>query len=175
MMDFTQSRRGKVMLAVGYLLLGLLFLFWPGASVRVLSRVAGICLLVYGLLRLFFGWRLRRRDLDGYRSQFFLGLTFAALGVFCLANPEAVASFLPFLLGLIRLLDAVGKVQRAFELRRLGFPRWWAVLIAALVLLVVGAALLFNPFGAVKAAMVFFGVCLLADGAADLAFALLFR
>ena len=46
-------------------------------------------------------------------------------------------------------------------------------LVIGILLMIVGVALLFNPFGAVKMTMVFFGACLLIDGALDLLFLLI--
>ena len=98
----------------------------------------------------------------------FFGVAFTALGAFCLITPSTVVSILPFLLGLVLLLDAVGKFQRALQMRSVGFPYWWVSLVFAVCVLLLAITLLFNPFGAVKFTMIFFGACLLADGIADL-------
>ena len=97
-------------------------------------------------------------------------MIFVALGAFCLITPETVVSFLPFLLGLVLILDGIGKVQRALDLRVLDLPGWVRLLVFGILLLVLGILLLFDPFGAVKMSMTFFGACLIGDGVLDLLF-----
>ena len=84
-----------------------------------------------------------------------------------------VKLFLPFLLGVVLMLDGISKIQRALDLRVLDAIGWGKLLTIGILLMIVGVALLFNPFGAVKMTMVFFGACLLIDGALDLLFLLI--
>lgn len=163
-----QSRVGQVLLAIGYALLGLFFIIWPGTSVQAICWIVGIGALIYGAVCFINYIRMRRRDQISFTSELFFGVTFTALGAFCLITPSTVVSILPFLLGLVLLLDAVGKFQRALQMRSVGFPYWWVSLVFAVCVLLLAVTLLFNPFGAVKFTMIFFGACLLADGLADL-------
>ena len=162
--------KNRFFLAIGYTLLGFILLLWPTMSIQVLCWGLGICSLVYGLFRLFNYWKVGRDNGELFKSELFLGITFSVLGLFCLISPKAVTSFLPFLLGIVLLLDAVGKLQNAIEFKNLGFPRWWMVLIASVCLFFLAITLLFNPFKAVRLTVMFFGACLFADGIADLIF-----
>lgn len=166
-----QSKGTRIVLAGGYALLGLLLLFRPAFSIRVLCIVLGSCALIYGLAHLLSFWRsTKRQEENAEKSDLFQGSAFALLGIFCIAAPKAAASFLPFLLGLFLLFDGAGKLQRAFEIKALQVSRWWLELVFSLFLLGLGVSLLLNPFGAVETAMIFFGACLLCDGIVDLVF-----
>lgn len=162
-----KEKGGQILLSAGYMVLGGLLIWRPDGSAKVIGWAIGIAALLYGLLHLINYWRTQRMG-DGGKSELFLGITFAALGIFCLITPQTVLSFLPFLLGLVLVIDAVGKAQRAFEFRRLGFARWWLALLLAICLLALGVVLLFDPFGAVRLTMIFFGACLLGDGILDI-------
>lgn len=118
-----KEKGGQMLLSAGYVVLGGLLIWRPDGSAKVIGWAIGIAALLYGLLHLINYWRTQRMG-DGGKSELFLGITFAALGIFCLITPQTVLSFLPFLLGLVLVVDAVGKAQRAFEFRRLGFARW---------------------------------------------------
>ncbi len=63
---------------------------------------------------------------------------------------------MPFLLGVVLMLDGISKIQRALDLRVLDAIGWGKLLTIGILLMIVGVALLFNPFGAVKMTMVFF-------------------
>ncbi len=163
----TKNKWGQILFSAGYILLGGLLIWRPDDSAKVIGLGIGIGALLYGLLHLLRYWRSRRADAAD-NSELFPGITLAALGLFCLITPQTVLSFLPFLLGLALLVDAIGKLQRAFMYRRLELDRWWIVLVLGVTLLALGIALLFNPFSAVRMTILFFGVCLLADGLLDI-------
>ena len=147
----------QILQAAGYILLGLFLVLKPDTSVRAICYGCGVIAAAYGLLHML---QCRKGKAKG---ELILGVIFIALGVFCLITPQTVVSFLPFLLGVVLMLDGISKIQRALDLR----------VLIGILLMIVGVALLFNPFGAVKMTMVFFGACLLIDGALDLLFLLI--
>ena len=164
----------QILQAAGYILLGLflgLTAFWNGAALigglLILAGLAVFSAAAYGLLHVL---QCRKGKAKG---ELILGVIFIALGVFCLITPQTVVSFLPFLLGVVLMLDGISKIQRALDLRVLDAIGWGKLLTIGILLMIVGVALLFNPFGAVKMTMVFFGACLLIDGALDLLFLLI--
>ena len=145
----------QILQAAGYILLGLFLVLKPDTSVRAICYGCGVIAAAYGLLHV----------LQCRKGK--------AKGVFCLITPQTVVSFLPFLLGVVLMLDGISKIQRALDLRVLDAIGWGKLLTIGILLMIVGVALLFNPFGAVKMTMVFFGACLLIDGALDLLFLLI--
>ena len=75
---------------------------------------------------------------------------------------ESVANY-----GCAIVFDSVMTLQNAIDLRRLGFSRWWLILLLAGVTGAFGVLLFFEPFAAL--AMVrFIGAVLVLDGCADL-------
>lgn len=157
----------QILQAAGYILLGLFLVLKPDTSVWAICYGCGVIAAAYGLLHVL---QCRKGKAKG---ELILGVIFIALGVFCLITPQTVVSFLPFLLGVVLMLDGISKIQRALDLRVLDAIGWGKLLTIGILLMIVGVALLFNPFGAVKMTMVFFGACLLIDGALDLLFLLI--
>lgn len=157
----------QILQAAGYILLGLFLVLHPDTSVKAICYGCGVCAAAYGLLHVL---QCRKGESKG---ELILGVVFIALGIFCLLTPQTVVSFLPFLLGVVLLLDGISKIQRALDLRVLDAIGWGKLLTMGILLLILGVMLLFNPFGAVKMTMVFFGICLIADGALDLLFLLI--
>ena len=75
---------------------------------------------------------------------------------------------LPIALGIMLLVDGIGKMPLAVDALSVYSPyRFW-VLISAVLPLILGIVLLVNPFRAAKAAIMFFGISILADGLFEL-------
>ena len=79
-----------------------------------------------------------------------------------------VLSFLPFLLGLILLLVGLSKLPFAIDAYHMKTPSFRYLLVSSIAPLVLGAVLLWNPFGAVKGMIAFFGLSLIIAGVSDL-------
>ena len=104
----------QILQAAGYILLGLFLVLKPDTSVRAICYGCGVIAAAYGLLHVL---QCRKGKAKG---ELILGVIFIALGVFCLITPQTVVSFLPFLLGVVLMLDGISKIQRALDLRVLG-------------------------------------------------------
>ena len=94
----------------------------PDTSVRAICYGCGVIAAAYGLLHVL---QCRKGKAKG---ELILGVIFIALGVFCLITPQTVVSFLPFLLGVVLMLDGISKIQRALDLRVLDAIGWGKLL-----------------------------------------------
>ncbi|MPN23726.1 hypothetical protein SDC9_171119 [bioreactor metagenome] len=70
--------------------------------------------------------------------------------------------------GIALILDALIKIQMAFDLKRMGYAMWYLTLIFALVTGALGVILVFNPFTAADVLAVFVGIALILDGGVNL-------
>ena len=100
----------QILQAAGYILLGLFLVLKPDTSVRAICYGCGVIAAAYGLLHV-----LQCRKVKA-KGELILGVIFIALGMFCLITPQTVVSFLPFLLGVVLMLDGISKIQRALDL-----------------------------------------------------------
>ena len=164
--------RKQIFISVAYAAVGLVLTLRPGMAASVVCTLLGVCALIFGAARLIMYFA--RREERG-ASEAAVGAAFAAVGALCLAAPRLVMSILPLALGVVLAIDGAGKLSRALELRKLGWSNWYWTLLLALCLLIVGVTLVINPFGMVETAVMFFGICLLIDGVADIALLLLGR
>ena len=108
----------QILQAAGYILLGLFLVLKPDTSVRAICYGCGVIAAAYGLLHVL---QCRKGKAKG---ELILGVIFIALGMFCLITPQTVVSFLPFLLGVVLMLDGISKIQRALDLRVLDAIGW---------------------------------------------------
>lgn len=154
---------GDLISAVIYIVLGVMLLLNPDASLSLICTVIGISAIVYGALNVLF-YFVRRNDEDSSRFTLPMGIAFAAVGLFCLVAPKVVLSVLPLIFGIVLLIDGAGKLGRSLELRKLGFARWGTLAALAVVILVLGLMLVTRPYEAVENVARIFGAMLVADG-----------
>jgi len=152
--------------AIICVILGLLLVFMPNASGKLLCMLVGTGFSVYGLLSIT-AYLLGKGE-SAYTPTLFLGICALALGVFSLINPTFLLDFLFTVLGLVVIVISIGGVRRALRLRSFGFICWWAPLMASLATLVLALSVILFPGLYGNLLMTLCGVLLLSDGVCDL-------
>lgn len=169
---FRHLKASMFVMQLVYLALGLALVFAPDMSARVLCYACGAALLAVGLLAV---WRFaaarQERLLFAWFSLVY-GVLFTVLGIFLLVQPDTVLTVLPAVFGVFVLLDSLGRIQNALELRRAGLVRWWGLLFFALLSVVLGVLILINPFAALTTTVRVIGAVLLIESVLGLACAL---
>ena len=74
------------------------------------------------------------------------GTVSIVLGIIVITNPKAIASIIPFVLGVIIVISSAAKLGYGFELRKGNNELWIGTVILALVTMLCGVLLIFNPF-----------------------------
>lgn len=150
-----------------YMALGLVLTFWPGMSGTVFCWGIAAALILYAAHS--FWYFIKARNL-GFTAggTLVIGILCLAFGIFCFSRPYVVLSFLPIALGIMLLVDGIGKMPLAVDALSVHSPYCFWVLVSAVLPLILGIVLLVNPFRAAKAAIMFFGISILADGLFEL-------
>ena len=160
-------KNGMLLLRIAFIALGLLLLVMPQTSLLWICYAFGAVVLITGVVCLVQYARLRG---SGFAAPFFLvaGVSTAALGIFSLARPEVVASFLPVVFGLFILIDGCSRIGTAIELARRKADKWWMMLLFSVLSVALGILLLVNPFGAAVSVVMLCGVLLIIEGVVNL-------
>lgn len=163
--------KAGVLPSLTFLVLGVLLLVMPQTSLLWICYAFGAVVLVTGIVCLIQYARVRG---SGFSAPFLLvgGVITAALGLFTLAQPQTVASFLPVVFGLFILVEGCSRIGAALDLARRKADKWWVLLLLSLLSIALGLLLLFNPFEAAVSAVMLCGVLLIVEGALSLACAL---
>lgn len=74
------------------------------------------------------------------------GLSCVILGVLIITNPKAIASVIPFIIGIVIVVNSAIKLQYSLELRREENELWVSTFILAIIMTICGIVLIFNPF-----------------------------
>ena len=97
-----------------------------------------------------------------------LGILFAGLGIFFLLRSDVVLSFLPVVIGIYIVIDALLNLKRAQELYRMGYVRWWITLVTSLISAALGILILWNPLFLSDFIFRMVGIVLIYTGVSDL-------
>lgn len=156
-------KRSYNWISLGYVILGAVFLFWPELSLMTLCYAFGTLTIVYGIVHLI-TYFVRDRMISVFRYDMVIGIIAVILGILILIRPQYIINILPILLGLFIILSSIMKIQNAVDLKRVGYPKWWLILIFAFISIALGLILIWNPFAAAATLMMFIGASLCIDG-----------
>ena len=154
--------------AVIMVLLGLVLVIWPHILCVLLCYLLGGALIVMGVFQLI---SFLRGERLGFYNKFvmMMGIVLVLLGIWICTQPHIVLSIIPVVVGIIVLIHGLMDIQYTLDIKKAGSTKWWIALIAAILTLVVGLLLVFNPFTAYEITMVLLGIAMLYDGGSDLA------
>lgn len=164
---FKEMKWESILRGVLYVVLGLVALIVPQAMEKTLGYMIGIVLILAGAVSMI-GYLLRDAYQNYYHDDFVYGLIVIAIGVVVLYKIEVVIAMIPFILGILILASGCVKLQDAIDMKRLSYGNWIVMLALALINIVIGIVLMYNPF---KAALLMFrvlGVCLILSGGSDI-------
>ena len=156
-----------ILMSLLYLALGIFLLAVPGVALNIVCYALGCVVLACAIVQLVRYFTLERRV---FQSSFTLvsGLVCLGLGGFLILRSDIVVRILPVVFGLFVLFDSLGRIQNALDLRRCGYPSWKWFILLALLSVVLGAVMIFDPFGAMETLVMGIGIILIIEGALNL-------
>ncbi len=163
-----QARLELILLAIANVVLGVALIAKPDDAVEVVCRVIGIVLAVWGVIRIINYFRVAVVEAFG-SFGLVQGVALIAFGVYIAVAPYVMAEIFTVMTAILIIIGGVIKIQYSVDLKRMHSNTWWIELVAAIMLVVLGAIALVNPFAANSALMVFVGISLVVDGVFDLA------
>lgn len=127
------------------LVVGVLLLFKSSDTIVALSYILGSVLIVLGIIAVvnFF----RKSSMNAFNDlNIIYGIVTIILGVLIITNPNAIATFIPFVVGLGILISSSIKLAYSIELKNDADELWKSTLIMAAIGAFCGVLILFNPF-----------------------------
>ena len=133
-------KTGMMLLSIAYIVIGMMLLVMPQTSLLWICYAFGAVVLITGIVCLVQYARIRG---TGFTAPFMLvgGVITACIGVFTLARPQVVASFLPVVFGIFIVVDGLSRVGTAIDLAKRKGQKWWLLLLLSLVSVALGVVL----------------------------------
>ena len=132
---------------VSSLLLGIfgtVLLIWPNTSMNVICTLLGVLMVVFGVSKIV-GYFFNVSYHIGFQFDLALGLFALLFGILFLTHPGAVLSITWVLVGIYEIVESVFKIQTAMDARHYQLSGWGLLLFSAIVYLLFGIFLTFNP------------------------------
>lgn len=168
--DFFKS---EIISSVFYLMFGLCLILIPDQTVNIICKIVfGLVMIASGIYHIviYTAEKEKATILD-----LFTGVIVMVLGIFLFFTPQIVIKILPYLLGAFVLVDSIWKIKGSYRLKKAQRARWKIILIGCLVFIALGISMLFYSFMSVKRMILFSGMILTANGAADIVFLIMIR
>lgn len=149
-----------------YTLLGIVALVIPETMERLLGFLIGVVLIVAGAVSMI-SYLLRDAHQNYYHNDFLHGLLGILLGIVVLYKVDIIISLVPFLLGTLVLVSGLSKLQDVIDLKRLEYGNWIFMLVLAVINIILGLVLIFNPMAAAALLFRLMGIGLIFSGITD--------
>ncbi len=163
-----QISTGYIFLSALYVAVGILLLLTASyLSSTVIGRGFGILMLVLGVTYIII-YFTRERQEGFLQMDLIIGIICLAFGIFVLARPSFMETFLPFAMAIVLFLGAIVKIQNAVYMRQLHLARWYLLLCCAFVTIILGILLLLNILPEGTVLFLYIGCSLIFDGLSNL-------
>ena len=153
--------------SIGLVILGLLLFFQSEATIVSISYVIGGVLVAIGVIALINYTKNVHQNIKN-ELDIVYGVGMVILGIIVITNPKGIASIIPFILGILIIINSSAKLQYSFELRKRKSVLWTSTLILSLITLLCGILLIFNPFKGAEFITKVGGVLLFIYGVMDI-------
>lgn len=145
------------------IILGLVLVFRPGLSMRIVCTAVGVVLILSGVMRMIDYFTARDGSLYS-QSNLIFGIVLAVVGVWIVVKPDKVMAIIPIIVGIVIAMHGLHNLQQALGLWRDRYDRWWVALILGALTVGFGVLLICRPFAAIDTVVMLIGFFLIYDG-----------
>lgn len=150
------------------LVIGLLILFWPQATLSVIAFFFGLYFLISGIVRVVSG--ITAPMSSGLRVlNIILGVLLFILGIAAIRNPLSSLEVLGMVVGIAWIIEGIMALTEI----ETGGSRWYAITFGVLSI-IAGVVVLFLPVESLAALVIFGGIFLVVLGIVQLVRAITF-
>ena len=137
--------KSSIITSLVLLVIGLLLLFKSNDTIIALSYILGTMIIIIGIVAIFNFFK--ESSVNSFNDlNIAYGFVSIILGVLIVMNPTAIATFIPFIVGIVILVNSALKLSYSMEAKNEGNEIWKSSLAVALISAACGILILFNPF-----------------------------
>lgn len=154
------------------IIVGLILLFLPAVSNKVVGIIVGIVFLIFGVNSIY--KYFHRDGAKIYSLNIVFGVLYSILGVVIILYPFSVMSFVTICLGIFMIINGATKINYGVWLKKGNEDAWLVTLATGIFIAVLGIMLVFNPFTALTLTQLA-GAFLMITGVLNLSDTILFK
>lgn len=148
-------------------ILGLVLVFWPGLSIRIVCTAVGVVLIVTGITRMIDYFAVRDGSMYSQINLIF-GIVLVVVGVWISVKPDKVLAIIPIIVGIVIVIHGLQNIKQAMELWRDKYAKWWVACILGVLTVGFGVLLICRPFTAIDTVVMLIGFFLIYDGISNI-------
>ncbi len=138
------------------LIIGLAFTFFPQIIISFLGYIMGGVLIFLGIINVILYFK---RDVqEGYSFGFAIGLILFSMGLYFSINTEFILNTMTVLFGFYILINGIMGLQFSLDSYRALTNSWKFTIGMALVNLILGGVILYNPFKSTEVLVMYIGI-----------------
>jgi len=165
--SFKQFKWQKLVIAVIYILFGIVLAAFPTTAVNTLGYMLGGVMIFAGAVKMLLYFK-NNSQADYFSNDLMIGIIAIVIGLFVVFKIEIIVSIIPFLFGLLVLANGCMKLQNVLNLKKAGYTNWMLTFILACLGILFGIVLIINPFSSVVFLFRIVGICLIYSGITDI-------
>ena len=158
--------KGTYISAIIYIILGIIMIVYPNATMVMFCYVLSIVTGVLGLINIISYFR--RNVIESlYKYDFANGIMLLFISIILVVKSDKIVELIPVILGLLVFASGVIKLQHALDLKKIQFSGWLYVLIIAFLCLSIGAVCILQPAFIAETIVTILGISYLFCGITD--------
>ena len=137
--------RSSIISSIALAILGVFLFIKSELTIVSISYIIGAILVGVGLVSIIKYIGNLNKNIKN-ELDIVYGTVTVVLGILVISNPKAIASIIPFIIGIIIVLSSATKLGYGFELRKSNSDLWIGTVVISLITMLCGILLIFNPF-----------------------------
>ena len=162
-MDFFEKTKwDRSVLALIYLILGVVLLLFPEQTLTIATRIIALAIIVLAAINIIQFIVNKEERLSA--NYFFLVLSIVGIGVAIsmLVSPTWIIAVINVVVGIVLIVNGIGNFSTTIRIRK-DDKIWWAFSIVPIITFVLGFIIMANPVGMAKFMTRIEGLSLIAD------------
>ena len=140
---FKKSGWLSIIESVIFAVLGLIVIWHPEGTVKVISYIIGIAFIALGIYKVF-NYLSSKGKYDFYNYDFLYGLMAIIIGIVAIVYSTTIGSVFRVIIGVWIIYSSFMRIGLSLKLKNQGFSVWVYSLILALIMLVLGLVITLN-------------------------------
>ena len=165
---YNKLKKNWIVSAIITIILGLILLLFPAATLTGISYALGGVIIAVGVTRTVRYFKQDHTYPFLFQSDLVVGLLSIGFGIFMVSQPVAVMSLLPHIFGILLVGCGIGSILRAVDAQKAGFAQWGVLLGLAILSILLGCLIMYNPFGTAETVVIVIGGCMVYQGVCDI-------
>lgn len=157
----------SIITSILMIVLGVILFLMPGVSMSVIVTIVGMIAIASGIFNIIHHFVIDISE-SYYRNDLLFGLVSLIFGILILVRPGFFISLVPFILGIVILVSGLVKLQEGIDAKRIGYDRSMLYIVLAIIDIILGIIILFEPFGVANILFMIIGLGLVYSGVSDL-------